>query len=159
MALPLLLSGTPRREARAQAQPLFERFGLAGVERAWPHELSGGMRQRAALLRTHLMGKHCMLLDEPFSALDAMTRADIRQWFLGLVRDLGMSALVITHDVDEAVCLASRIYVLAGQPSAGVPSRIISEVDVPRTEGSLEDFELSPAYAATKRQVLEQIRG
>ena len=159
VALPLLLSGIPKREARARAQSLFERFGLAGTERKWPHQLSGGMRQRAALLRTHLMGKECMLLDEPFSALDAMTRADMRQWFLGLVRDLGLSALVITHDVDEAVCLSSRVYVLAGHPSAGQPSHIVKEIPVPRATGSLEDFELSPAYAATKRQILEAIRG
>ena len=111
--------GARRDEARAKAAPLFERFGLAGCEQKWPSELSGGMRQRAAFLRTYLMGADVTLLDEPFSALDALTRTDVRRWFVDVASELGLSALVITHDVDEAVSMASRIYVLDGRAGGG----------------------------------------
>ena len=84
VCLPLVIAGTPVHEARAKAEPLFERFGLSGTERMWPSELSGGMRQRAAFLRTYLMGNDVTLLDEPFSALDALTRADMRSWYCGM---------------------------------------------------------------------------
>ena len=153
VCLPLVLAGTPRPEARAKAEPLFERFGLAGTERKWPSELSGGMRQRAAFLRTYLMGADVTLLDEPFSALDALTRTDMRRWFCGMVRELGLSALVITHDVDEAVSMASRVYVLAGAPSAGEPSHVAGTVDVEHPAGE-RDFELTDEFLAAKRQVM-----
>ncbi|VEH00689.1 Sulfate/thiosulfate import ATP-binding protein CysA [Slackia heliotrinireducens] len=158
VALPLVLKGVSKREARAAAEPLFERFGLAGTQMKWPHQLSGGMRQRAALLRTHLMGNDCILLDEPFSALDAMTRMDMREWFLGIVKDLGLSALIITHDVDEAVCLSSRVYVLSGSPSHGTPSRIADEITIDRGDLPLDEFELTYAYADAKRRILDAIR-
>ena len=153
--LPLVLAGTPRAQARAKAEPLFERFGLAGTEQRWPAELSGGMRQRAAFLRTYLMGTDVTLLDEPFSALDALTRADMRRWFCGMARELGLSALVITHDVDEAVAMASRVYVLAGSPSAGEPSHVAGVVDVRHEAGEDERaFELTDAFLFAKRRVM-----
>ena len=152
VCLPLVLAGARRDEARAKAAPLFERFGLAGCERKWPSELSGGMRQRAAFLRTYLMGADVTLLDEPFSALDALTRTDVRRWFVDVAAELGLSALVITHDVDEAVSMASRIYVLAGAPSAGEPSHVAGVVEVDRVES--ESFELTDEYLAAKRQVM-----
>ena len=152
VCLPLVLAGARRDEARAKAAPLFERFGLAGCERKWPSELSGGMRQRAAFLRTYLMGADVTLLDEPFSALDALTRTDVRRWFVEVAGELGLSALVITHDVDEAVSMASRIYVLAGAPSAGEPSHVAGVVEVDRVES--ESFELTDEYLAAKRQVM-----
>lgn len=155
VCLPLVLSGMRRDEARAKAAPLFERFGLAGTERSWPGELSGGMRQRAAFLRTYLMGADVLLLDEPFSALDALTRVEIRGWLCAMVRELGLSALVITHDVDEAVSMASRVYVLAGSPSAGVPSRVAGEVAVAREAAGAElPFELTDEFLAAKREVM-----
>ena len=152
VCLPLVLAGAKKAEARAKAAPLFERFGLAGCELKWPSELSGGMRQRAAFLRTYLMGADVTLLDEPFSALDALTRTDVRRWFVGVAAELGLSALVITHDVDEAVSMASRIYVLAGAPSAGEPSHVAGVVEVSRVES--EHFELTDEYLAAKRQVM-----
>lgn len=152
VCLPLVLAGARRDEARAKAAPLFERFGLAGCERKWPSELSGGMRQRAAFLRTYLMGADVTLLDEPFSALDALTRTDVRRWFVDVAAELGLSALVITHDVDEAVSMASRIYVLAGAPSAGEPSHVAGVVEVDRVES--ESFELTDEYLAAKRRVM-----
>ncbi len=153
VCLPLVLSGMRRDEARTKAAPFFERFGLAGCALKWPSELSGGMRQRAAFLRTYLMGADVTLLDEPFSALDALTRTEVRRWFVGVAKELGLSALVITHDVDEAVSMASRIYVLAGAPSAGEPSHVIGEVAVTRPAGDLS-FELTDEYLAAKRQVM-----
>ena len=153
VCLPLVLSGMRRDEARTKAAPFFERFGLAGCALKWPSELSGGMRQRAAFLRTYLMGADVTLLDEPFSALDALTRTEVRRWFVGVAKELGLSALVITHDVDEAVSMASRIYVLAGAPSAGELSHVIGEVAVTRPAGDLS-FELTDEYLAAKRQVM-----
>lgn len=156
VCLPLVIAGTPAREARAKAEPLFERFGLSGTERMWPSELSGGMRQRAAFLRTYLMGNDVTLLDEPFSALDALTRADMRSWYCGMSRELGMASLAITHDVDEAVTMANRIYVLRGDPRSGVPSAIAAEVAVPRPAGNVSaaEFALTPAFLDCKREVL-----
>lgn len=155
VCLPLVLSGMRRDEARAKAEPLLERFGLAGQGARWPDELSGGMRQRAAFLRTYLMGADVMLLDEPFSALDALTRVELRGWFCGMVRELGLSALVITHDVDEAVSMASRVYVLSGNPAAGVPSQVAGEVRVARAEVDLaRPFELSDEFIVAKREVM-----
>ena len=155
VCLPMLLAGVPRAEARAKAEPLFERFGLAGTEEKWPAELSGGMRQRAAFMRTYLMGADVTLLDEPFSALDAITRVEVRRWFCDMARELGLSALVITHDVDEAVSMASRVYVLAGRPSEGVPSHIAGEVRVDHGAAGEGDFALTPEFLAAKREVLE----
>lgn len=152
VCLPLVLAGARRDEARAKAAPLFERFGLAGCEQKWPSELSGGMRQRAAFLRTYLMGADVTLLDEPFSALDALTRTDVRRWFVDVATELGLSALVITHDVDEAVSMASRIYVLAGAPAAGEPSHVAGIVRVERVAS--ENFELTDQYLAAKREVM-----
>ena len=152
VCLPLVLAGARRDEARAKAAPLFERFGLAGCEQKWPSELSGGMRQRAAFLRTYLMGADVTLLDEPFSALDALTRTDVRRWFVDVAAELGLSALVITHDVDEAVSMASRIYVLAGAPAAGEPSHVAGIVRVERVAS--ENFELTDQYLAAKREVM-----
>ena len=109
VCLPLVLGGMKKEGARAKAAPLFGRFGLEGTQKKWPSELSGGMRQRAAFLRTYLMGNNVMLLDEPFSALDALTRADMRSWYCSMAEELGYATLMITHDVDEAVSMARRI--------------------------------------------------
>jgi len=160
VCLPLTLRGVAREEAYAKARPLLDRFGLAGTEDKWPSQLSGGMRQRAAFLRTYLMDNDVMLLDEPFSALDAITRNDLRAWFAQTSVELGLSALLITHDVDEAVMMASRVYVLGGAPSEGVPSHIAGEVTVDRGAlqdgpSSEKDFVLTPAFIEAKRQVLD----
>ncbi|TIP57761.1 MAG: ATP-binding cassette domain-containing protein, partial [Mesorhizobium sp.] len=101
-------------------------FGLAGFERAWPAELSGGMRQRAALLRTVVQQRDMLLLDEPFGALDALTRAAMQRWLERMWRSHRWTALLITHDVREAVLLSDRIYVLSARPA-----RVVAEVAVP----------------------------
>lgn len=154
VCLPLTLAGTPRVAAREKAEPLFERFGLNGTQDSYPSELSGGMRQRAALLRTYLMDNDVVLMDEPFSALDALTRQDMRSWFLSLVSDLGMSCVLVTHDVDEAVEMADRILVMGGNPTAGVPSGIVGEVDIDCARGQRAEWLLTPASLEAKREVL-----
>lgn len=154
VCLPLTLAGTSRADARAKAEPLFERFGLDGTQDNYPSELSGGMRQRAALLRTYLMDNDVVLMDEPFSALDALTRQDMRSWFLSLVSDLGMSCVLVTHDVDEAVEMADRILVMSGNPTAGVPSGIVGEVAIDCAREQRADWLLTPASLEAKREVL-----
>ena len=159
VCLPLVIGGMRPAAAREKAAPLFERFGLEGTERQWPSQLSGGMRQRAAFLRTYLMGNDVALLDEPFSALDAITRTDLRSWYCQMAAELGMASVVITHDVDEAVTMANRIYVLEGSPRGGVPSVVAGEVEVPREEAlaaaDVDDFALTAEYVDCKRKVLE----
>ena len=152
--LPLVLAGVPRVEARARAAELFAQFGLEGTQEMWPSQLSGGMRQRAAFLRTYLMGNDVALLDEPFSALDAITRQELRTWYVHMAAELGIASLVITHDVDEAVSLAARILVLSGKPAEGKPSHIVGEVEVRRPAGD-EDFSLTHEYVDCKREVME----
>ncbi len=152
--LPLVIAGEPAAQAREKARPLIERFGLAGCEDKWPSQLSGGMRQRAAFLRTYLMGNDVVLLDEPFSALDALTRADIRRWYAQMAAELGLASIVITHDVDEAVLMASRIYVLRGEPKAGAPSTVAGEVEIDHATGGNGAFDLTDEFLFAKRQVM-----
>ena len=154
VALPLLVRGMKKAEAREKAAAEFARFGLAGCEGLYPCQLSGGMRQRAALLRTHLMDCQAVLMDEPFSALDALTRNDLRDWLRGMIDELGLTCMVVTHDVDEAVALADDIYVLAGDPAAGRPSRLVGEVPVPAPRADRAEFALSDEALAIKRDVL-----
>ena len=149
VALPLLLRGAKKQEARQQAAALFARFGLEGTEDKWPHQLSGGMRQRAALLRTYLFSQDVALLDEPFSALDSLTKADIHRWYLEVMERIRLSTLFITHDTDEAILLSDRIYLLTGQPG-----RIAGEIVIenPRRQGP--DFPLSAEFLEYKRQIM-----
>lgn len=123
--LGLEVQGVSRAEARARALPLFAEFGLAGFEERYPAELSGGMRQRAALLRTVIQARPVQLLDEPFGALDALTRAQMQRWLEDRWRGARWTTLLVTHDVREAVALSDRIYVLSRRPA-----RVISEVVV-----------------------------
>lgn len=154
VCLPLLVAGVSKQDAYAKAEPLFERFGLSGTQKDYPSQLSGGMRQRAALLRTYLMDNDVVLLDEPFSALDALTRADMRSWFLGVVSELNMSCVLITHDVDEAVEMADRIIVLQGSPNEGVPTTTVGEVAIAAPRASRADWLLTPESLEIKKQVL-----
>ena len=153
VALPLLLRGVKKREARKQASALFEEFGLGGTEKLWPSQLSGGMRQRAALLRTYLFSQDVALLDEPFSALDTLTKSAIHRWYLDVMERIHLSTLFITHDMDEAVLLSDRIYLLTGQPG-----RITSEIVVEEPRPRRQDFNLSPEFLQYKRQIQEQLQ-
>ncbi|MGM7634967.1 ABC transporter ATP-binding protein [Bacillus sp. Hm123] len=127
--VPLEVAGVNKKEAREQAQSLLTLFGLESFADSYPHTLSGGMRQRAAFLRTHLCHKEVMLLDEPFGKLDALTRRQLQQWLLSIWQQFQRSVVLVTHDVDEALLLSDRIYVMSSRPG-----QIIYEltVDLPR---------------------------
>ncbi len=127
--LGLEIQGVSREAARKRALALFEMFGLTSFEKAYPATLSGGMRQRAAFLRTVLTDREIMLLDEPFGALDALTRSHMQEWLLHLWDSLHKTILFITHDVDEAVLLSDRVYVLTARPGR---VKLVLEIDLPR---------------------------
>ncbi|MGA8363549.1 MAG: ABC transporter ATP-binding protein [Solirubrobacteraceae bacterium] len=129
-ALALRIARVPRSQARERAAELFTELGLAGFEQAHPHELSGGMRQRVAFMRTLLSGKELLCLDEPFGALDAITRAEMHTWLADALRrdrsEIGQRTVVlVTHDVEEAIVLADRVAVLSARPG-----RVVAELEV-----------------------------
>src|SRR5581483_9523977 len=148
------LAGKPLAEARAAARSLLKRFGLEGYENAYPTALSGGMRQRAALLRTILCERSVILLDEPFGALDALTRASMHEWMLGIQREFERTMILITHDPDEAVYLSHRVYVATSRPM-----RIAGIVDIELPAQRRREVTLSPAFAEHKRRVLALLQG
>jgi ABC-type nitrate/sulfonate/bicarbonate transport system ATPase subunit len=150
--LPQVIRGKKKKSAREEAAAFFPQFGLAGCEKKYPRQLSGGMRQRAALLRTCMTHNEVILLDEPFSALDAITRRQMQDWYCQIAARMRLSTLFITHDVDEAMLLSDTVYILSGRP--GTITRRIA-VDPPRPRA--HDFPLSPQFAAQKRTVLEAI--
>jgi len=144
-------AGLPRRDARRRAAPLFARLGLAGSERLLPAKLSGGMRQRVAFLRTLLADKPVLLLDEPFGALDAITRAELQEWLADALAAEPRTVLLVTHDVEEALLLCERVLVLAN-------GRVTAEldVDVPR-DGTRREVVTNPAFVDLREQALEAI--
>jgi ABC-type nitrate/sulfonate/bicarbonate transport system ATPase subunit len=136
-ALAPRLAGASRDAARAQAHPLFAAFGLDGFERARPHELSGGMRQRVAFLRTLLSGKPVLCLDEPFGALDALTRREMQDWLAQALAREPRTVLLVTHDVEEAARLAHRVLVMSPRPG-----RVVAELAVPASRTEAEVLEV-----------------
>lgn len=148
-ALGLEMAGVPRRQARARARAELDRFGLRGFERRWPRELSGGMRQRVALARTFLAGRELTLLDEPFAALDALTRHAMQEWLLEIWQADRKTIVFVTHDVEEAVYLSDRVFVMSGRP--GRIERTVT-VDLPRPRGL--DVHGTPAFVALVRRLL-----
>lgn len=125
VSLPLVMKGEKKKIAREKAKEYFELFGLKGCEKKYPGELSGGMRQRAALMRTYLTGNDVILLDEPFSALDTITKNAMHSWYLNIIREIGVSTVFVTHDIDEAILLSDRVYILSG-----VPGKITDEIKI-----------------------------
>ncbi|HEU5349792.1 MAG TPA: ABC transporter ATP-binding protein [Ktedonobacterales bacterium] len=144
--------GVPRVEATARARKLFSEFGLAGFERAWPATLSGGMRQRVAFARTVLAAHDLLLLDEPFGALDALTRAGLQRWLADLWERLGATCLLVTHDLDEALLLADRIYVLSTRPGT-----VRLERAVPLERPRRLEMLARPEIVATKAELLASL--
>lgn len=149
VALPLLLQGKKKKEARSQVSPLFAQFGLEGTQKKYPAQLSGGMRQRAALLRTYLFSQEVALLDEPFSALDTLTKSAIHRWYLDVMQKIQLATLFITHDIDEAILLSDRIYLLSGSPG-----EITGEIVVQEPKPRRSDFNLTAEFLDYKRQIL-----
>jgi NitT/TauT family transport system ATP-binding protein len=124
-ALALRIAGAKRAQARARAEGLFVELGLGGFQHARPHELSGGMRQRVAFLRTLLSGKPVLCLDEPFGALDAITRAEMQEWLAGTLAGEPRTVVLVTHDVEEAILLADSVVVLSPRPG-----RVVAQLEV-----------------------------
>ncbi|HEY8597347.1 MAG TPA: ABC transporter ATP-binding protein [Thermomicrobiales bacterium] len=151
--LPLEVRGVRHEEARRQALALFPQFGLAGFEGAYPQTLSGGMRSRAAFLRTVLAGGVLLLLDEPFGALDALTRSRMQEWLVGVWERERRTTLFITHDVDEAIFLADRLYVMTPRPGR---IALTTTVDLPRPR--TPELLTAPAFVALKARLLRALR-
>jgi ABC-type nitrate/sulfonate/bicarbonate transport system ATPase subunit len=154
-ALALRNGGAGRAEARRRAHALFERFGLAGFETAPPAELSGGMRQRVAFLRTLLAGKPVLLLDEPFASLDALTRGDMQEWLALALNEERRTTVLVTHDVEEALYLSDRVVVLSPRPGRAVDE--LSPPD-PRAPGR-DDAVLADDFVAARERAMHSLRG
>jgi NitT/TauT family transport system ATP-binding protein len=153
-ALALECTGTSAKAARRAAAPLFERFGLAEFEDAYPRQLSGGMRQRVAFLRTLLAGRPALLLDEPFGALDSITRASMQEWLTGALAEEPRTLLLVTHDVEEALYLADRVAVMSPRPG-----RIVAHLGIPfaRPRTRRREIVTSREFAELREQAMEAL--
>lgn len=152
-AIGLEIMGASRKEAQRESAKLFPAFGLAGTEQLYPRQLSGGMRQRAALLRTVVQQKSALLLDEPFGALDAITRDQLHQWILKIWQQQQLSMLLITHDVREAIRLSDRVYVLSEHPATTIGS-----LEVDRSIDRGASFSSDPRVADLEIQALKMLQ-
>jgi len=153
-ALALRNRGVRRKQARDQAGQLFERFGLGGFERSTPAELSGGMRQRVAFLRTLIADKPVLALDEPFASLDAITRAEMQEWLAGALKAEPRSVVLVTHDIEEALYLCDRVAVLSARPA-----RVVEELSAPAPRTADRDAAVTnPEFVAAREQALHALR-
>lgn len=150
VSLPFLLKGEGKKRARIAVAEYFKIFGLEGFEYKYPFQLSGGMRQRAALMRTYMFSRDIMLLDEPFGGLDAITRSRMHRWLLTVLQNLKTSILLITHDIEEAILLSDRIYVLSERP-ARVKEVITIDLPKPRDREAIT----TENFNRIKRHVLD----
>lgn len=153
VSIPLLLKDVDKKEALEIAKNMLPKFGLIDVHDKYPAQLSGGMRQRAALLRTYLFSDKLLLLDEPFSALDAITRSNMQEWFISVVKETKIPTLFITHDIDEAIILSDRIYIMSG-----IPGMITDELYVDIKKENSSDFVLSDEFRNFKQKILKSIK-
>jgi ABC-type nitrate/sulfonate/bicarbonate transport system ATPase subunit len=146
--------GAGRAAARREADRLFERFGLAGFERSRPEQLSGGMRQRVAFLRTLLSGKPVLLLDEPFASLDAITRAEMQGWLAGALAADPRTVILVSHDVEEALYLSDRVAVLSARPA-----RIVAELEAPSPRAADRDAAVTePGFVAVRERAMRALK-
>ena len=152
VALPLIIKGMKKKEAYKKASELFPFFGLENTEKKFPHQLSGGMKQRAAFLRTYLSSEGVALLDEPFSALDTITKTAVHEWYLKIMEEIKLSTLFITHDIDEAILLSDRIYILSGKPGK-ITDEIRIDLPKPRSNALL----LTNEFITYKKMISEKI--
>lgn len=145
--------GVSRAEARRRTRPLFERFGLAMFETVRPAQLSGGMRQRVSFLRTLMAEKDVLLLDEPFGALDSITRAEMQSWLVRAMDEVPRTVLLVTHDVEEALVLSGLVVVLSSRPG-----RVVRVLEVNHVAGgSRREIVTSPEFVSLKEQALEAL--
>jgi ABC-type nitrate/sulfonate/bicarbonate transport system ATPase subunit len=154
VSLPLRIKGVKKKEAREIADRYFEKFGLNNTQNKYPHQLSGGMRQRAALLRTYLFSDKVALLDEPFSALDTITKGSIHEWYLEVMEQIKLSTLFITHDIDEAIFLSDRIYIMTGKPG-----KIRKEIRIQESRPRNKIFTVSKEFMDYKKQIVDILEG
>ena len=152
-ALSLELRGVSHSDSRAQASSRLNDFGLAGYASDYPAQLSGGMRQRVALLRATLAETPLLLLDEPFGALDALTRSEMHGWLIELLADSGKSVVLVTHDVDEAILLSDRVYVMKRDPG-----RIDTHFDIDISDRTDPNVVTSESFTALKSELLAALR-
>jgi len=152
LALPLAIKGMGSKEAKEEAAKYLKTFGLEGFEDKYPNQLSGGMRQRAALLRAYLFSRNIMLLDEPFGALDAITRSKMHDWMLNVVKNLNTSILFITHDIEEAILLSDRIYVLSDRPAT-----VKDEIAVNFKGERNKNITTSPEFNEIKKRIIDDL--
>ena len=150
--LPLRLKGIKKKEAEEKAEALFAKFGLKGTEKKYPSQLSGGMKQRAALLRTYLCGNKVVLLDEPFSALDTITRSSMQEWFLEVSEELKLSTVFITHDIDEAILISDRVYLLTG-----TPGKITKEIEITNPKPRNQAFTMTEDFIGYKKEIRKSL--
>ncbi|MBP7319497.1 MAG: ABC transporter ATP-binding protein [Lachnospiraceae bacterium] len=153
ISLPLLIQGNSKKQARKQMEEYYSIFGLEGTAKKYPFQLSGGMRQRAALLRTYMFSQKVALLDEPFSALDAITKRQMHQWYLDIMKKIQLSTIFISHDMDEAIMLSDRIYVMAGKPG-----RIVGELSIDHLGMKMDDFSFSDRFKEYKKELLRLLQ-
>lgn len=151
--LPRELAGMPKEQAREDARRWMERAGLTGFERAYPHTLSGGMQQRTAFLRAMMSPQEVMCLDEPFSALDALTRSDMQRWLLDIWEEHRRSVLMITHHIEEALLLSDVIYVLSSRPA-----QVLQKIEVPFPRPRQENILSDPAFLDMKSTISAMMR-
>ena len=150
--LGLELKGVARSDSHQKALEHIETFGLKGFENQYPFVLSGGMRQRAQFLRSVLLHQKVMLLDEPFGALDALTRHQMQEWLLNLWRTLGNTIILVTHDTDEAILLSDKIYVMSARPA-----KIVMTLDVNLPRPRIHATVTEPEFAKLKAKLLAQL--
>ncbi len=152
VALPLIIKGMKKKEARIKVGEYFAQFGIEGTQKKYPAELSGGMRQRAALLRTYMFSADVALLDEPFSALDTLTKSEMHRWYLDVMSRIKLSTIFITHDIDEAILLSDRIYLLRGKPGT-----ITDEIVISQPKPRDKEFNLTEEFLQYKRKIIHLI--
>lgn len=154
VTLALEIRGLHQKKAQAEVQALITSFGLADCAQYYPYQISGGMQQRAALARTYLVGSDILLLDEPFSKLDALTRREMQTWFLSISSRGAKTVLLVTHDIDEALMLADRIVVLSRRPA-----RIVREYTMDLSRIRVRDREYSPQFLEIKQDIIQHLSG
>ncbi|EOR26329.1 MULTISPECIES: ABC transporter ATP-binding protein [Clostridium] len=150
IGIPLIFKGDSKKNSREKVKKHIDEFGLSGFEYKYPSQLSGGMKQRANFLKTYLTSNDIMLLDEPFGALDSMTRRKMQKWLLDLTKKMNSTILFITHDIEEAILLSNRIYVISEKPAI-----IKGEIEVNLPKERNEDIVTSDKFVAIKKEILE----
>lgn len=152
ISLPLIIKGMKKTDAFAKVDGYFKIFGLDGYQHKYPCDMSGGMCQRAALLRTYMFSDNVALLDEPFSALDTITKGNLQAWYLEIMAEIKLSTIFITHDIDEAIYLSDRVYILSN-------GSITNEIEINCNKPKNANFMLSDEFLQYKRIILQSING